>query len=107
MAGFPYWPCFVTRSSDGDYIREAKNKISVHVQFFNWNDESGWVTKTMPWCSVAEFRRFAKEAIKEDVSCSMDWSPVGKMLHKWKNAALQAESTVHLSRKERHKRFLV
>eukprot|EP00096_Caligus_rogercresseyi_P016118 TRINITY_DN8670_c0_g1_i1.p1 TRINITY_DN8670_c0_g1~~TRINITY_DN8670_c0_g1_i1.p1 ORF type:complete len:607 (+),score=138.11 TRINITY_DN8670_c0_g1_i1:180-2000(+) len=108
MAGFPYWPCFVTRSPIGDYIRESRRGgTSVHVQFFNWNDESGWVTKVLPWCSMAEFRALGKEAMKKEGGSSSDWSPLGKMYHKWKNAALEAESTTSLSRKERHNQYIL
>ena len=44
LPGFPYWPCFVTKCPDtGEYRRmyDANKRCDYHVQFFNWNNESG------------------------------------------------------------------
>ena len=35
-SGFPFWPCFVTKSPNGKYRREGPSgKASYHMQFFN------------------------------------------------------------------------
>jgi len=38
-----YWACFVTKSPDGVFKKAKGKGFMYHVQFFNWNDESGWV----------------------------------------------------------------
>lgn len=62
MKGFPFWPCFITRNPEGEFKRDfgyTGKRIEYHAQFFNWNDESGWVSKTMPWCSMEEYMKKA------------------------------------------------
>ena len=60
MAGFPFWPCFVTRSPQGQYCRDAgKGRMSYHVQFFNWNDESGWVNSALEFDGLESFKKIA------------------------------------------------
>ena len=63
MAGFPYWPCFVTKSpTGGDFKRVFGKRKEYHAQFFNWNNESGWVSGAMPWCPINEYQAKAKSA---------------------------------------------
>ena len=67
MKGFPFWPCFVVKSAQtGSFVRDHpplansnKPRRDYHVQFFNWNNETGWVARTLPWCSM-EVRVFEK-----------------------------------------------
>ena len=60
MPGFPYWPAFVTRSPQDIYRKEMANgKATYHVQFFNWNDESGWVTTVLEFEGIEAFKAIA------------------------------------------------
>ena len=60
MSGFPFWPSFVTRSPQGQYKRPGPNgKQCYHVQFFNWNDESGWVNSVIEFEGLESFKKIA------------------------------------------------
>ena len=114
MKGFPFWPCFVTKCpATGKFSREgvtpgksAKATTNFHVQFFNWNNETGWVGKVLPWCTMQAFEEQAKEATKKLPAKSSEykgWHPVGaRMQQKWRLAYEEAEKTSGLSRKSRH-----
>ncbi len=105
MPGFPYWPCFVTSSPDGDFCRRGGGRGGrrYHVQFFNWNEESGWVSRMLPWCSLDVFRERASRVKRSNKAEWRDWHPNGKvMAAKWEQAYREADLTTYLSRKERH-----
>ena len=104
MAGFPFWPCFVTRSPQGQYCRDAgKGRMSYHVQFFNWNDESGWVNSALEFDGLESFKKIASKK-KSDKS----YHPAkGSMTSKWEKAAREAEETMGLTRQERAEQYLV
>ena len=60
MSGFPFWPSFVTRSPQGLCKKPGPNgKQSYHVQFFNWNDESGWVNAVLEFDGLDSFKKIA------------------------------------------------
>ena len=60
MSGFPFWPCFVTKSPQGLSKKPGPNgKQSYHVQFFNWNDESGWVNAVLEFDGLDSFKKIA------------------------------------------------
>ena len=60
MPGFPYWPAFVTRSPQNIYRKEIANgKMNFHVQFFGWNDESGWVSTALEFAGIEAFQAMA------------------------------------------------
>jgi hypothetical protein len=84
MPGFPFWPCFVTRSPQGQYCKDAgKGRMSYHVQFFNWNDESGWVNSALEFDGLESFKKIAAKK-KSDKS----YHPAkGSMSSKWTQAA--------------------
>jgi len=104
MAGFPFWPSFVTRSPQGVYKRELPSgKKSFHVQFFNWNDESGWVGSVLEFDGLDSFKKIAAKK-KNDKS----YNPSkGAMHNKWEKAAREAEETLGLTGKERLDQYLV
>ncbi len=103
MCGFPYWPCFITKNPDGEYKRKRGKGTSYHVQFFNWNDESGWVSKILPWCSLEEFKQQADRVPKSKPQEYKAWHPTGKgMAKKWMEAYDDAQSTSEMTRRERH-----
>ena len=107
MAGFPYWPCFVTKNPEGEHRRRNAKGTLHHVQFFNWNDESGWVSSAMPWCTLEEFRAQADKVPKSSPQYK-SWHPQGRaMAKKWAEAYEEAQSTAHMSRRERHDRLVV
>lgn len=111
MAGFPYWPCFITKNPDGDFRRDlgGTKRVEYHAQFFNWNDESGWVTKILPWSSMEEYKEKAGSISKS--RAPLEWKayhPQGKnMQKKWEAAFQMAQSTAKLSRRERHDQHVV
>jgi len=104
MAGFPFWSSFVTKSPQGQYRREGANgKMSYHVQFFNWNDESGWVNTVLEFDGLDSFKKLAAKK-KSDKS----YNPAkGNMYSKWEKAAREAEETMGLTRQERFDQYLV
>lgn len=104
MSGFPFWPSFVTKSPTGQYRREGPSgKASYHVQFFNWNDESGWVNAVIEFDGLDSFKKIAAKK-KTDKS----YNPSkGTMLTKWERAAREAEETMGLTRLERFEQYLV
>jgi len=104
MSGFPFWPCFVTKSPTGQYRREGPSgKASYHVQFFNWNDESGWVNAVIEFDGLDSFKKIAAKK-KTDKS----YNPSkGAMMSKWERAAREAEETMGLNRLERFEQYLV
>lgn len=104
MSGFPFWPCFVTKSPTGQYRREGPSgKASYHVQFFNWNDESGWVNAVIEFDGLDSFKKIAAKK-KTDKS----YNPSkGAMMNKWEKAAREAEETMGLTRLERFEQYLV
>jgi len=104
MSGFPFWPSFVTKSPQGQYRKPGPNgKQCYHVQFFNWNDESGWVTAALEFEGLDSFKKIAAKK-KSDKS----YNPAkGAMYSKWEKAARDAEETLGLSRVERLDCFLV
>lgn len=104
MAGFPFWPSFVTRSPQGQYCRDGgKGRMSYHVQFFNWNDESGWVNSALEFDGLEPFKKIAAKK-KSDKS----YHPAkGAMHSKWEKAAREAEETMGLTRTERAEAYLV
>ena len=60
MSGFPFWPSFVTKSPAGQYKKVGSNgKANYHVQFFNWNDESGWVNAVLEFEGIDSFKKIA------------------------------------------------
>ena len=60
MSGFPFWPSFVTKSPQGVCKKPGPNgKLSYHVQFFNWNDESGWVNAVLEFDGLDSFKKIA------------------------------------------------
>ena len=111
MRGFSYWPCFITKSSSGEYKRDhgaSTKRVEYHAQFFNWNNESAWLSKTMSWTSMDEYRKRA-DAISKNKSPAewKAWHPVGKgMAKKWEKAYEIAHSTLNMSRRERYSKFL-
>ena len=111
MRGFSYWPCFITKSPRGEYKRDhgaSTKRVEYHAQFFNWNNESAWLSKTMPWTSMEEYKKRA-DAISKNKSPAewKAWHPVGKgMAKKWEEAYEIAHSTVNLSRRDRYCKFL-
>ena len=57
MPGFPFWPGFITRNPENIYTREKNGKVnSYHVQFFGWNDESGWASTVLPFNGLEAFK---------------------------------------------------
>merc|ERR1719376_121495 len=104
MPGFPFWPCFVTRSPQGQYCKDAgKGRMSYHVQFFNWNDESGWVNSALEFDGLESFKKIAAKR-KSDKS----YHPAkGSMYSKWEKAAREAEETMGLTRQERAEQYIV
>jgi len=104
MSGFPFWPSFVTKSPQGNYKREMPSgKASYHVQFFNWNDESGWVNAVLEFDGLDSFKKIAAKK-KSDKS----YNPgKGNMTNKWEKAAREAEETMGLTRQERFEQYLV
>jgi len=104
MPGFPFWPAFVTRSPQNIYRKEVANgKVHYHVQFFGWNDESGWVTSALLFEGFDAFRMIAAKK-KSDKS----YNPAkGANYKKWEKAAREAEDTMGLTRQERVDQYLV
>jgi len=104
MSGFPFWPSFVTKSPTGQFRKEgASGKASYHVQFFNWNDESGWVNAVIEFDGLDSFKKIAAKK-KSDKS----YNPSkGAMMTKWERAAREAEETMGLTRLERFEQYLV
>ena len=69
MHGFPYWPAFITRSPQGLYRREGKaKKFLYHVQFFNWNDESGWCNSVLEFDGLDQFKKIAGKFSRNKIS---------------------------------------
>lgn len=108
MAGFPYWPCFVTKGPDGRHKRGHK-RAEYHVQFFNWNNESGWVSGVMPWCPIDEYKALAKCACPKGPNTpeGKGWYPPSKLAMKWKDAVLEAQRTASMTRRERYNHYVV
>ena len=104
MSGFPFWPSFVTKSPQGPYKKVGANgKATYHVQFFNWNDESGWVNAALEFEGLDAFKKIAAKK-KSDKS----YNPAkGAMYNKWERAARDAEETMDLTRSERLDCYLV
>jgi len=105
MSGFPFWPAFITRSPQGLYrkVGNKPDKFLYHVQFFNWNDESGWCNSALEFDGLDQFKKIAAKR-KTDKS----YNPTkGAMMKKWTQAAEDAEQTLGLSRQERMEEFLV
>merc|ERR1719431_2028543 len=104
MSGFPFWPSFVTKSPTGQFRKEGPSgKASYHVQFFNWNDESGWVNAVIEFDGLDSFKKIAAKK-KSDKS----YNPSkGAMMTKWERAAREAEETMGLTRQERFEQYLV
>jgi hypothetical protein len=109
MSGFPYWPCFVTKSPDGDHKRSIGKRAEYHAQFFNWNDESGWITGSMPWCPINDYHTKAKIACPKGPSSpeGKGWYPPARLAAKWKGAVIEAQKTAKVSRRERHNSHVV
>jgi hypothetical protein len=106
MCGYPYWPSFVTRSADGKFTRVVGKRSETHVQFFNWNNESGWVNKVLPWCDLDAFKRMAARAPKSEAK---DFAPPSSKTteKKWLGAVAQAQKTAGLDRRQRLAKFVV
>jgi len=99
MKGFPHWPAFITESPIGLFKKEGKlnGKSSYHVQFFNWNNESGWVDSIVRFDGVDQFKNtYTFYKMKLD-----------SLLKKWNQAGIEAEQTLGLSRRERLDEYLV
>jgi len=97
MPGFPFWPSFITRNPENQFKREKNGKAySFHVQFFGWNDESGWASSVLPFNGLDAFKAIAAKK-KSDKSYNIAKS----MKKKWEAAILQAEDTLSLTRQER------
>ena len=110
MSGFPYWPCFVTKSPvSGETTRKYKKREESHAQFFNWNNESGWIQSVLPWCSMNEYHSRAKIACPKGATSAefRNWYPPARLLARWKGAIAQAQKTENMSRKERHNSLVV
>ena len=110
MSGFPYWPCFVTRSPvSGEMSRTYGKREETHAQFFNWNNESGWIQSLLPWCSMNEYHSRAKTACPKGANSAefRNWYPPARLLARWKGAIAQAQKTENMSRKERHSSLVV
>ena len=77
MSGFPFWPSFVTKSPQGVCKKPGPNgKQSYHVQFFNWNDESGWVNAVLEFDGLDSFKKIAGKifpglVLKTDNNCGL------------------------------------
>jgi len=97
MPGFPFWPSFITRNPENQFKREKNGKAySFHVQFFGWNDESGWASSVLPFNGIDAFKAIAAKK-KSDKSYNIARS----MKKKWESAIAQAEDTMSLTRQER------
>jgi len=110
MAGFPYWPCFVTKSpTGGDFKRVFGKRKEYHAQFFNWNNESGWVSGAMLWCPINEYQAKAKSACPKGPNTpeGRNWYPPARLASRWKIAVLDAQKTAHMTRRDRYKSLIV
>ena len=73
MSGFPFWPSFVTKSPQGQYRKPGPNgKQCYHVQFFNWNDESGWVNAVLEFDGLDSFKKIAGNFYLRVQTCHLD-----------------------------------
>jgi len=104
MPGFPWWPSFVTRNPENIYKKPvAKGKLQYHVQFFGWNDESGWVTSVMSFEGIEVFN-----AMKAKKKSDKSFNPGrGAQLKKWEKAVSEAEDCQGMTRQERIDQFFV
>ena len=86
MSGFPFWPCFITKSPTGVHQRVFGKRKQFHAQFFNWNNESGWVSSTLPWCSIEEYHKQAKIACPKGPNTveGRTWYPPARLVARWK-----------------------
>ena len=87
MSGFPHWPGFVTKSPRGIFKKEGNT--SYHVQFFNWNAESGWVNSIVKFYGVDHFKK----------TKTFRTMKLKSLEQKWLQAAQDAEETIGMSRK--------
>ena len=108
MSGFPYWPCFITKSPGGETTRRFGKREECHAQFFNWNNESGWI-QSLPWCSMNEYHSKAKVASPKGASSPefRNWYPPARLLARWKGAIAEAQKTENMSRRERYNSLVV
>jgi len=106
MKGFPFWPSFITTSPLGDYRQDnACGKISYHVQFFNWNNESGWVCDIIPFQGLGPYRNIIAATKKSN---RIHYQPQkGEMSKKWRKAVCDAEKTMGMTRSERVDHYVV
>ena len=104
MSGFPFWPCFITKSPTGAHQRVFGKRQQFHAQFFNWNNESGWVSSTLPWCSIEEYHKRAKIACPKGPNTieGRTWYPPARLVARWKGAVFEAQKTSKLSRRTRY-----
>ena len=109
MSGFPFWPCFITRSPDGDFKRTYGKRVEYHAQFFNWNNESGWVTGSMQWCPINDYHAKAKAACPKGPNTveGRNWYPPARLAARWKSAVFEAQKTSAMSRQIRHNSLVV
>ena len=108
MPGFPYWPCFITKSPSGIWKKTIGRRQEYHAQFFNWNNESGWISNALPWCSVEEYHKEAKFACPKGPNTpnGRNWYPPSRLAARWKGAVFEAQKTVKMSRKVRYSTFV-
>ena len=80
-----------------------------HAQFFNWNNESGWIHSLQDWCSMNEYHSKAKVACPKGANSPefKNWYPPARLLARWKGAIAEAQKTENMSRRERHNSLLV
>ena len=104
MPGFPYWPCFITKSPSGVWKKAIGRRHEYHAQFFNWNNESGWISNAMPWCSVEDYHKEAKFACPKGPNTpnGRNWYPPSRLAARWKGAVFEAQKTVKMSRRIRY-----
>jgi len=104
MPGFPWWPSFITRNPDNIFKKPvAKGKLQYHVQFFGWNDESGWVSSVMSFEGIEVFNDMRAKK-KSDKSFNPGR---GAQLRKWEKAVSEAEDSQGMTRQERIDQFFV
>merc|ERR1719319_1870479 len=99
MRGFPHWPAFITESPVGSFKKEGKppGKSNYHVQFFNWNNESGWVDSIVRFDGVDQFKN----------TYTFYKMKLNGLVKEWNRAGIEAEQTLGLSRRERLDEYLV
>ncbi|EUB64586.1 Histone-lysine N-methyltransferase, H3 lysine-36 and H4 lysine-20 specific [Echinococcus granulosus] len=107
VATYPWWPCMIYNSPDGDgYAKHLKTTSKYHVQFFGPTAERAWINETnlIPYDSKCKLEsQLAK--LRKSQGSKYELKVPNSQRNKWEESCREAKAACQLPLEERIRLF--